>query len=194
MNYWKVKTNKLIEIVKERGLILDKEDRSNRKFIINLIKIDDMGEDGSVLTLNDEGELVDLSANQELVKPEDDEELFVEDKKEEVAVVTTKTKAVDISDSTKVKYDPSKPYGGIKMMRCIFRHSVDSDQGHVQLGVQGKQFYIPKDKEVVIPKYLTSAIKDALMYKMETITLHDGTIEQRKTPVPRITWEYLGDV
>jgi len=172
MNYWTKKTKDLQDIMNERDIIVDDEDTNSRKFIINLLKLDDLdkGNTQSVMVLNDENELVELTSDTS-APPVDSQE-----KPDEQPVAK--------------KIDPNDPYRGLLMMRCTFRHRTESEPGYVSLGLNGKQFYIPKDVEVVVPAFLKAVIDTAIEDKMETITGPMGSVEQKMTRVPRIAWEF----
>jgi len=205
MNYWKQTTDNLLKILEEKELVIDEEDKGNRKLIINLIKMDDLekGKNKEVHILDDEGNLVTMESNMEAtvdtksdVEDETESEEYLNDP--DISEVARKNKQrahkikrKDPNDLTRQKYDPAKPYGGIKMMKGIFRHSRDGEPNYVQLGVNGRQFYIPKDKEVVIPVYLQSAINDAIETRCESVTLEGGKIQQKRTDVPRISWQFM---
>ena len=176
MNYWKVKNDDLLAMIDERGIIVDEDEvKGNRKFMINLLKLDDLdkGSSNKTLILNDEDEVVELDSNISQIR-------VAEEKKNELV--------------PKEQVDPKDPYKGIRMMKCIFRHREDGEAGYVQLGSNGRQFYIPKDVEVVVPAYLKPVIDTSIMTRMESVTDNQGDIIQKKTNIHRIHWEFRGYV
>lgn len=70
--------------------------------------------------------------------------------------------------------------------KVVFHNTATDDIPYVFVGHNGKAFYIPKEMEVIVPKYiLMSCIKDAIEYKHVQITDTDGTITHKTRPIQR---------
>ena len=67
-----------------------------------------------------------------------------------------------------------------ELITVIFHNKDEQDIPYVFIGLNGRAWYIPKDREVTIPKILvTSVIKDAVEVK----------ISPRKNRLGKIVWE-----
>jgi hypothetical protein len=67
-----------------------------------------------------------------------------------------------------------------ELITVIFHNKDEQDIPYVFIGLNGRSWYIPKDKEVTIPKILiTSIIKDAVEVR----------ITPRKNRLGKIVWE-----
>jgi len=57
-----------------------------------------------------------------------------------------------------------------KLRKIIFHDANPNDPNYVFIGHNGKSFYFPKDKEIMIPQiFLDSVIKDAVEHRLEML-------------------------
>ena len=65
----------------------------------------------------------------------------------------------------------------METIRVIFHRTGDTDAPYVFVGLNGVCFYIKRDEEIDMPKYLIDGvIKDAVEDKLMPLTERDGTI------------------
>lgn len=90
--------------------------------------------------------------------------------------------------------DLAKQQGEAKLeLRKVIFHSVgEQDIPYVPIGHNGRAFYIPKEVEVEVPKFiLDSCIKDAVEERMFPYTEHDGTINWKVRKVQRFPYSFV---
>jgi hypothetical protein len=96
--------------------------------------------------------------------------------------------AEDVKDKPRIR--GLKP--GEHAVKIIFHNSDENDLPYVSIGLNGKAYYIPKGREVWIPKALLDGpIKDAVMDKMKMEVDQQGHIHYVKQPVPRFVYQVV---
>lgn len=79
-----------------------------------------------------------------------------------------------------------------RQVKIIFHNSDENDLPYVQIGLNGRAYYIPRNEEVWIPKeVLDGPIHDAIMERMKTVTDKFGNVNQEYKKVPRLTYQVL---
>lgn len=79
-----------------------------------------------------------------------------------------------------------------KAVQIIFYSMEENDMPYVQLGLNGKALYIPKEVEVWIPhKYIEGCLRNAVMDKMVMDIDRKGNIRYRIKKVPRFQYNIL---
>jgi len=79
-----------------------------------------------------------------------------------------------------------------KAVQVIFYSMEENDMPYVQLGLNGKGFYIPKEVEVWIPHELVEGcLRNAVMDKMVMDIDHKGNIRYKIKKVPRFQYSIL---
>jgi len=79
-----------------------------------------------------------------------------------------------------------------RAVQIIFYHMEENDMPYVQLGLNGKALYIPKEVEVWIPhKYVEGCLRNAVMTKMVMDIDHKGNIRYKNKQVPRFQYNIL---
>lgn len=81
--------------------------------------------------------------------------------------------ADDIAETMKAIKQEKIEKPKLVMIKVIFHSTGEEDMPYVPIGHNGRAFYLPKEQEILVPKYLLdSCIKDAvehrLMPKVET--------------------------
>jgi hypothetical protein len=79
-----------------------------------------------------------------------------------------------------------------KAIQIIFYSMEENDLPYVQLGLNGRAYYIPKEKEVWVPHELVEGcLKNSVMTKMVMDIDHKGNIRYIKKQVPRFNYNIL---
>jgi hypothetical protein len=79
-----------------------------------------------------------------------------------------------------------------KAVQIVFYSMEENDMPYVQLGLNGKALYVPKEVEVWIPhKYVEGCLRNAIMDKMQMDINHKGDINYRIKKVPRFSYNIL---
>jgi len=79
-----------------------------------------------------------------------------------------------------------------KAVKIIFYSMEENDMPYVQLGLNGKALYVPKEAEVWIPhKYVEGCLRNAVMDKMIMDIDHKGNIRYKIRKVPRFQYSIL---
>jgi len=80
----------------------------------------------------------------------------------------------------------------LELRKVIFHSIGEKDMPYVFVGHNGKGYYIPKEVEVDVPKYiLDSCIKDAVEDRLFPQTQIDGSIEWKSRRVQRYPYSYV---
>ena len=91
---------------------------------------------------------------------------------------------VEDEDGKKEELDPMK-----KLVKVRFHNTREGEAPYVFIGHNGKSFYIPKEEDVLIPKYLLdSVIKDAVEFHSEMKKRADGKIMYIDKPFQRFPY------
>lgn len=79
-----------------------------------------------------------------------------------------------------------------KAVQIIFYSMEENDMPYVQLGLNGKAYYIPKEKEVWIPhELIAGCLKNSVMTKLVMDIDHKGNIRYIPKKVPRFNYNIL---
>lgn len=80
----------------------------------------------------------------------------------------------------------------LELRKVVFHSIGEQDIPYVPIGHNGRAFYIPKEIEVEVPKFiLDSCIKDAVEDRMYPYTEVDGTINWRIRKVQRFPYSFV---
>lgn len=79
-----------------------------------------------------------------------------------------------------------------KAVQIIFYSMEENDIPYVQLGLNGKAYYIPKEKEIWIPhELIEGCLKNAVMTKLQMDIDQKGNIRYIPKQVPRFNYNIL---
>lgn len=86
------------------------------------------------------------------------------------------------------KIDPER-----KMVKVIFHSKDEQDIPYVFIGLNGKAFYLPREKEIEVPRILLRVLDDAIETKFIPRTTGDGKIVYDERRVQRFPYSVLGE-
>ena len=110
------------------------------------------------------------------------------------AINALKLAAVDgeLKETAKLVEQMKKDEPTLELRKVIFHSIGEQDMPYVFVGHNGKGYYIPKEVEVDVPKYiLNSCIKDAVEDRLFPETQIDGSIEWKSRRVQRYPYSYV---
>ena len=81
----------------------------------------------------------------------------------------------------------------IRVVKCRFHNTITDKTPYIYLGHNGKSYYIPKEQDIYVPKFLLdSCIKDAVEIHSDPVT-KDGKIQYIERRVQRFPYTELHD-
>jgi hypothetical protein len=80
----------------------------------------------------------------------------------------------------------------VEALRVVFHNTNEQDLPYVFIGLNGRAFYIPKDREVMIPKELLQVINDSIEIRMKPFRKRDGSMGYSEQMIQRFPYTVKG--